>query len=338
MQNTSVIDMNKGVYYRLIALWVLCEAMLGGVIHGFKIPVSGLIAGSCAVACICLIAFYVPGKGTIIKATIIVAIFKMMLSPQAPPTAYIAVFFQGFLGQLLFFDKTLYRVSCLVLSVLALLESGLQKIIILTIVYGTNFWKAVDEFISKLAGQKAISSYSLYIGTGYVLLHLVVGIWLGRWAGNLPRKIQYWRKIYPGKIIPAVASEAFLQPAANKKKKFLKLGVLIVWAILVILYLQSSLQIGTPLLPSHVVMQIFIRSLIIILGWYLIISPVLRRILYTWLQRKQSQSKEDVRQILLLLPQMKQLAVNSWRLAGTFRGWRKIKEFCKIILVNTVHA
>ena len=95
--------MNKQIYYRLIALWVLCEAMLGGIIHGLKIPVSGLFVGSSAVICICLIAWYVPQKGAIIKATIIVAIFKMMLSPQAPPPAYIAVFFQGLLGELLFF-------------------------------------------------------------------------------------------------------------------------------------------------------------------------------------------------------------------------------------------
>jgi hypothetical protein len=53
-QETTGID--KLIYYRLIALWVLCEAMLGGIIHGFKIPVSGLIVGSFAVVCNCLIA------------------------------------------------------------------------------------------------------------------------------------------------------------------------------------------------------------------------------------------------------------------------------------------
>src|SRR4030095_12568096 len=111
-----------------IALWVLCEAMLGGIIHGFKIPISGLVVGSCAVICICLIAYYVPVKGSIIKATIIVAIFKMMLSPQAPLPAYIAVFFQGLMGELLFWKKRYYRLCCLLLGVIALLESGLQRI------------------------------------------------------------------------------------------------------------------------------------------------------------------------------------------------------------------
>src|ERR1041385_8287233 len=97
------------IYYRLIGLWVLCEAMLGGIIHAAKIPVSGLIVGSCAVVCICLIAFYNSTKGAIIKATIIVAVFKMILSPQAPPLAYLAVFFQGIMGELLFGKRKFYR-------------------------------------------------------------------------------------------------------------------------------------------------------------------------------------------------------------------------------------
>ena len=108
--------MNKQVYYRLIALWVLCEAFLGGIIHGLKIPVSGLVVGSGAIICICLIAFYVRVKGAIIKATIIVAIFKMMLSPQSPPAAYFAVLFQGCLGQMLFMNLKFYRISCLYLG------------------------------------------------------------------------------------------------------------------------------------------------------------------------------------------------------------------------------
>src|SRR5689334_277335 len=100
---------DQQVYYRIIALWVLSEALLGGIIHAFHIPVSGLIVGSAAVICICMIAFYVPVNGTIIKATIIVAIFKMLLSPQAPVLAYLAVFFQGILGELLFLNKKFYR-------------------------------------------------------------------------------------------------------------------------------------------------------------------------------------------------------------------------------------
>src|SRR5687768_15660381 len=100
------------VYYRLIALWVLCEALLGGIIHGLRLPVSGIIVGSAAVICITLIAWKVPHKGAILKATVIVAIFKMMLSPQAPPPAYIAVFFQGMTGELFFWNRKNFKAAC----------------------------------------------------------------------------------------------------------------------------------------------------------------------------------------------------------------------------------
>jgi hypothetical protein len=95
MNEAKEISFEKQVYYRLIALWVLCEAFLGGIIHGLKLPISGLVVGSGAIICICLIAYNVQVKGAIIKATIIVAIFKMMLSPHSPPTAYVAVFVPG---------------------------------------------------------------------------------------------------------------------------------------------------------------------------------------------------------------------------------------------------
>src|ERR1700722_18894783 len=141
------------VYYRLIALWILCETMLGGVIHGAKIPAAGLILGSCAIICISLIAYHVPSKGSILKATLIVAIFKMMLSPQAPPTAYIAVFFQGLMGEALFWNKKIYSVSCLFFGILVLLESGLQRMLVLTILYGKDLWQAINTFINGLTGQ-----------------------------------------------------------------------------------------------------------------------------------------------------------------------------------------
>src|SRR3954453_15698067 len=155
MQVKEPIGENNQVYFRLIALWVVCEALLGGIIHGLHLPVSGLIVGSSAVICICLIAWYAPGKGTILKATLIVAVFKMMLSPHSPLPAYFAVFFQGFLGELLFFNRKYFRIACIFLGILALVESALQRILVMTVVYGKQLRDSVDEFIYGFTKQSA---------------------------------------------------------------------------------------------------------------------------------------------------------------------------------------
>jgi hypothetical protein len=265
---------NKIIYYRLISLWVICEALLGGIIHGLKIPVSGLVVGSFAVVCISLIAWYVPAKGAIIKATLIVAIFKMMLSPQTPPPAYIAVFFQGSLGELLFWNRRFHTISCILLAMLALLESGLQRILVLTIVYGNEFWKAINNFLNGLTKQKQLTNYSLLIGGGYVLLHLLTGLLVGSWASVLPRQIGKWRDKQQY-VIEINETPVSALPVAVKKRKRIKKGLFLVWIILLGLYIQSYFGIGNPLLPSNIVLKILLRSIIIVLGWIFIVGRCL---------------------------------------------------------------
>jgi nucleoside-triphosphatase THEP1/ABC-type thiamin/hydroxymethylpyrimidine transport system permease subunit len=325
----------RGIYYRLIALWVLNEAMLGGIIHGLKIPVSGLIVGGCAVICICLIGWYVPKKGAILKATLIVAVFKMMLSPQAPPPAYIAVFFQGLMGELLFWNRRFFKLSCLLLAMLSLLESGLQRILVLTILYGNDLWKVINDFINGLTKQKTATNYSLLIGGGYVLLHLIAGLVVGWWASILPGRIAKWNKEEGNKIIISDDGRASL-PVMVKRKKQLKKGLLIVWILLIVLYAQSYFKIGTPLLPSHISLKILLRSVIIVLSWYFIVGPLLKKLLHYWLQKKKTRSQQDVREVLQLLPATKELITQSWRRSANKKGWKRMTAAGKIILVNSL--
>ncbi|MEQ1678508.1 MAG: hypothetical protein ABL876_17565, partial [Chitinophagaceae bacterium] len=327
--------MNKQLYYRLIALWVLSEAMLGGIIHGFKIPVSGLVVGSCAIICICLIAWYIPTKGSILKATIIVAIFKMMLSPQAPPPAYIAVFFQGLLGEAVFWNRRFYRLSCILLAVLGLLESGLQRILMLTIVYGNDLWKVVNNFINGLTKQKVSTNYSLLIGSGYVALHFITGVLVGWWASLLPKRIEKWRNEKRFSMIENDGAATAL-PAASKKRKRFKKGLFIIWLLLIALYVQSYFKIGTPLLPAHISLKILLRSLIIVLGWIFIIGPLVTQLLHRWLQQQKSRSKQEVQEVLNLLPATQQLIAQSWKRSAGAKGWKRISTWSKIVLTNAL--
>jgi nucleoside-triphosphatase THEP1 len=331
---SRVIQQDKIVYYRLVALWVACEAMLGGIIHGFKIPVSGLVVGSCAVVCICLIGWFVPRKGAILQATIVVAIFKMMLSPQAPLPAYIAVFFQGLVGELLFYNRKHYKLSCMLLAILALLESGLQRIFVLTVLYGNDFWNAVNTFINGLTKQKDAANFSLIIGIIYVVIHLVTGVFVGWWAARLPQRIDMW-KLDPAYSIEMTEEEAIKLPPSKKKRR-IRVGLLIVYAILLALYVQSYFNIGRPLLPAHISLKILLRSLIILFTWYFLVSPLLTKLMHVWLKRKRNSSQQDVKKVLEVLPMTRTIIAKSWsRTSGTkgLRGWN---AFAKSVLVNAL--
>jgi hypothetical protein len=310
--------------------------MLGSIIFTFRIPVSGLVIGSCAVVCISLIAWYIPSKGAILKATVIVAIFKMMLSPQAPPPAYIAVFFQGLMGELLFWNRKYFRIFCVILAMLAMVESAFQRVIVLTITYGNDLWTAVNTFIKKLSGSDRLTDYSYFIILWYVLIHILAGILVGVWSGFLPQRIQLMGTLQK-KYSVVTNNETIAIPGRKRKKIFRRL-LFVTWILLMAIYIQSFFRIGPALLPSAIVLKILIRSVIIVLTWYFLVSPVLKQLLHKWLQRKKQQSAEQVQQILNILPSTQGLMSRSWQLAAEKKGWGRIILCCKIILANTFYS
>ena len=132
----------------LTALWALTEAALGGVLHAFRIPLTGLFINSSAVLFMVLIATSTDKKGAILKATLIVMIIKGMVSPHSPLTAYIAVGFQGLMGELLLRSKKYLTIASVALGTITLFQSAIQKIVVLTVVYGNNLWETIDVFLN----------------------------------------------------------------------------------------------------------------------------------------------------------------------------------------------
>jgi nucleoside-triphosphatase THEP1 len=234
------------------------------------------------------------------------------------------------LGEVLFWRRKFFFVSCILFAVLALLESGLQRIAVLTLVYGNDLWKAINEFLNGLTGQQTRTNYSLVIGGIYVLLHLITGFIVGFWAGVLPQKINLWNKNYSLSIQNSEPEK--IEP--RKRKRFKK-SLLIIWAVLFLLYVQSEFSFGPQLLPSHISLRIFIRSLLIVLTWYLVIGPLLKQLLSRWLQKKQQGLNEEIRQILGLIPLTKTIVQKSWEFSNSKKGFARIVLFGKVVLANS---
>lgn len=334
MKQHPETEYNKQVYYRLIALWVICEAFAGGIMHAAKLPFSGLIVSSLAVTCIILIGYYIPTRSGIIKATVIVAIFKLMLSPHSPPTAYIAVFFQGLIGQLLISKHRYFNFAAIILAVLSLVESAIQRILVLVIVYGNDLWKAINLFIQKLTKEKDPTNYSFIIAVSYILLHAVIGIFVGIYAARLAKGSSGWKNMYPDLIIDKneLKSEIGIkkQHSRNKIKKLFAFT----WIVLLAFYIQSYLDPTKAFIPSGIVINIILRSVLIMLSWFLILSPLLMMVLKRLLRSQQLQNKQEINEVMLLLPQTRYIFKRSFILSENKKGLARIKLFFKILLIN----
>lgn len=339
------------LYYRLVTLWVISEGVAGGVIHGLHLPFSGMFLSGFAVLCICLIGYYQDEKendqksfgklklfrkGAILQATIIVCIFKMMLSPGTPPSAYFAVFFQGFMGQILFLSLKNFKLSCILLGFLALIESAVQRIIVLVLLYGVGFWNAVNEFITKLTNAKVITNYSLILAIAYISIHGIFGIFIGIWAYKLVRKSQSWKRNRAEFLIEGLDEDKKfnIRSSTHKKRRVLRSVFIFIWLFLLFLFLQSLFKIGSPILPSSKALQILLRSLLIFFTWYFLVSPIITGLIKKKLQNQKEKSKGEISRILLLLPSTENIFKKSWELSASMIGLKRLGLFWKIVLMN----
>lgn len=351
IEENKNLFLSKQLIYRLIAVWVISEGVAGGILHALHLPFTGLILSSFAVVCICLIGFamnyqgnsiknsktkentHFLFRGSILKATIIVCIFKMMLSPNSPPPAYFAVLFQGIIGQILFSRKFNFKISCMILGFLALVESAVQGILILVIIYGTDFWSAVNEFIKRSLGVEKISNYALFLALVYILIHAIIGLYIGFKAAKLVRKTHYWKQIYQKYMISDI-TQLKIESNPKRKKRGIKKIFYFLWIVLILLILQSAFKIGTPVISQHKALLVFLRSLLIVFTWYLLISPLLSIWIKKKLRAQENKTKNDIAKTLVLLPNTEKLFRRSWQLSSAQKNGNRFSLFWKILWIN----
>ena len=131
---------------RLTALWAVAESGLGGVLHAFRLPLTGLVVGGIAIVLLTLLAHFAERPRALLRATAVVLIVKALVSPHSPIGAYLAVGFQGGLAFLIYsLGKPGYWTS-VPLAVVAMLESAIQKLLMLVLFFGQPLRDGVDGY------------------------------------------------------------------------------------------------------------------------------------------------------------------------------------------------
>ena len=236
---------------RIIALWAFSESAFGGILHALTIPFRGLFIASAAVLFISLIALFGKNNREILKATFIVVLIKAVVSPHSPLTAYLAVSLQGLLGFLFFSTKKFYRLSAFMLGLMVLFLSGIQKIIVLTILFGNTLWESLDIFIKQVSTEvfniyPPDINYGYLVIAGYVFIHLAAGFFIGLYAGKLPQKINYYKSVIPDSIYQINGEGIPYKEKRKKKRWFLRpTGIFVILlsaGLIIISYLSPQLD------------------------------------------------------------------------------------------------
>ena len=319
------------VQYRLIAVWALAEGFMGGILHGLHIPVTGLVVGSISVCCLALLSKVSLHRGDLLKATFLVLAVKAMLSPHSPPMAYFAVFIQGALAALLFNLSNRYKLNCFLLAILTQLQSAIQHIIVVLVVFGLDLFQALNQYLNKISATLGLTGvpFALYLVAVYLGLHLLTGIVVGWVAGKLPEMLRQRASQNPETpgFNPEQVPEAIQKPGTTKKKTRFNVVFLLIWALLAAVFLQSYFGVGPAILPKAKAIQIIIRSVLIISVWYFMISPFLMERLHNWLRRRQHSLSAELLIVQDLLPEIQALLKKCWAHSSSQTGFSRIRTF-----------
>lgn len=326
---------------RATALWAFSEATLGGILHTMKIPLTGIFVGGLAVIFITVIAHNAERKSVILKATLLVILAKALVSPQSPLTAYFAVALQGILGLIFFSVFRITKVAALLLGFFSLLFSSLQKLIILTILFGNEFWESFDLFIIFIINQFGISlaytgtSISLIIAALYVAVHVLIGIYIGLKAGNLPLLLLKNKMIFQFKNSNNGALlENIRKNNLRKRKRWWKRpsGIIILSAASVFMVISYfSKEIGQY--QSLEILIMIIRSFVISFLWFSVISPYVTNAFKNFIEKKKYKHAGEVNAITSLFPEINNIINYSWAITHQLRGLKRIRVFLSSTLL-----
>jgi hypothetical protein len=322
---------------RLTALWAFTESGLGGIMHALQIPFTGLLVGGMAVIMICLIAeFSEYSYKQVLKSVIIVLIVKAMASPFTPVTAYIAVSFQALLGYVLFSMLGVNFISIILLSTVAMLESAIQKLLVLTLFFGESLWKAMDKMIDLASNQFGItiSTGSYWIVGFYLFFYITGGFFIAWLSWRTVKKIDTANSFFILKNSSAVNTGFVNSNGPVKKKGYKK-----IWLLLLIMIVLSALLFFFSADKRQgwlEVLKTVTWTLSAMLIWFVILTPLIAKGIQKLLKKKESRYSDEVLSALAFVPVLKQLTALAWQQSKLQRRFKRWYFFITALIYATL--
>lgn len=329
---------NSKIISRLTALWALSEAGLGGILHALQSPFTGLFVGSFAIILISLIAYFADDKWeTIFRSLLVVLIIKVAVSPHSPPTAYLAVSFQALVGAFIYSKLRVNMWSAILLGVTTLIESAVQKLLVVWLIFGQSIWNAIDEFhiyvekkfwfLGELVSVQGIISIYLWI---YAIIGAIVGYiiydviqYLDYNQGNIKYQIQ------------AIEFDNEIKIDGKRRGKWRQWVIFGAFLTLTLAY-YFFVKDGNAVWKNW--LYITLRTAGILILWYYVLAPILKKWLRGFLEGKQHKVQKEVDETLTLLPYLTKVIKLAWKENREEKGFRtRMRGFIGDSILYSIH-
>ena len=282
-----------------------------------------MLVGGLSVIFICLIGRYSKNRNQeILKSTLFVLAIKMAVSPHSPLAAYLAVAMQAGFGILFFSTLKEYKSASICTAIASMISSAVQEILVLTILFGVQFWTAIDRFsekiLLKLSGWSEILNVSLsewLIGL-YLLCYLIGGIFIGWIAASLPEQIVKRSTEFD------IIIQHFDYSSDHKNDPQSKVQSYRLWLI-IFAFITLAIGLQWIFISRESALTQFTKTIALLLGWIFVLQPIMRWLLQKKLAATQRSLTSEINQVQYLIPRMLAFAKFAWKehKGNSQKGW-----------------
>jgi hypothetical protein len=309
---------------RLILLWALVEISLGGFLHMFRIPLTGISVGSIAILTVFLIARASETYKEVLQAFITVAGLKLFFSPQASPFSYLAMFVQTLcmlplIGH--YRNPGKWLITSLIL--LASLYSPLQKMLILWLTLGNELLVGMVEWLHGIHPISHLSEGIWWVPiTAWIMIHLIAGVIISVFAIR-------WKT---GFNIDNHLSEKWTLFNQQEQSRPLTMRNPRRTNVLVVLFFLVTIPVLIlPLLNHDSWVLMIIRPLVLFGIWFIVIRPIIR----FWGMHRRLSTNESMmhQQIQSIIPIFRRGVLFSWVEAKQVSWFRLPARFITVFFM-----
>jgi hypothetical protein len=110
-----------------------------------------------------------------------------------------------------------------------------------------------------------------------------------------------------------------------------------VWFITVAIIVLAFSFFGQNLFGWQKALYVLLRSFLTLALWYLVVGPFVLKMIHKYLNKKESQYKEDIASAMDLFPYFRQIIAFTWKETRHLKGYMRFKFFIANSISNCIH-
>ena len=161
----------------------------------------------------------------------------------------------------------------------------------------------------------------------YVSIHILAGIFIGFYAGLLPKKLNNYAANYQKIFWMYQKMNSTKTKRRKREAGFFAQPELLLLAVSVAVLIFTYLSPANTIIAGIEIIIMLIRSIVLTIIWYGLLAPIVKKIFQKYLSSKKSVYAKEIDEMMNMFPQFRKIVSYCWKNSQKKAGIKRIHYF-----------